>query len=85
MTERTIETLTEMLRVECRDGEWDEHLGKVLWAYNSMTYNALGMSLSEFLMYKKNAKSNVQLGSQKNNCGKKQMKGFGHLMSMNGC
>src|SRR5215469_2877268 len=51
MVERTIKTVTELLRMCTEDmTRWDDFLPKVLWVYNSTVHSALGMSPQRYVL-----------------------------------
>ena len=64
LAERTIRTLTEMLRVAGENGnEWDVELGRVLWCYNATKHAAHGTSPCQFLLeFERRVKLNASLG-----------------------
>ena len=41
LAERTIRTLGEMLRMVSKN-EWDDYVGRVLWAYNMTVHSTTG-------------------------------------------
>ena len=51
LAERTVETLTEILRVMQSNGQqWDMNLGRALWSYNASMHSALGTSPCQYLV-----------------------------------
>ena len=66
LAERTVRTMSELLRMCCENVyDWDLHIGKMLWAYNSTVHRATGMSPGMYVMnFEKMIRPKCKLGQK---------------------
>ncbi|XP_066978182.1 uncharacterized protein [Macrobrachium rosenbergii] len=51
LAERTVRTMAEILRMMSKcDDDWDVHVGRAVWVYNSTLHKSLGMSPSKYVL-----------------------------------
>ncbi len=78
LAERTIRTLSELLRTLGQNGfEWEENLPKALWCYNSTKHSAHGMSPRNFLLqFEKSISENNQMAPKEQEYWREGNEGF---------
>ena len=78
LAERTIRTLSEMLRMMSKtDNEWDEHVGRVLSAYNMTVHSTTGISPCEYVLnFERFVRSRVGLSENDRNVWREASKRF---------